>query len=355
LLSFLLLRIESLFVVSVGKEIMATFVRRDLLFTLFAFSLLAGTSPEARADNWAEKMFRVREHDFRTVGRGTKCEYHFELENPYQEEVHIASVRTSCGCTTPTISKQTLKTHQTGAIIAKFNTSTFIGQKAATITVVFDKPHYAEAQLKISGFIRTDITFDPPEVAFGEIPPGETREREVVITHNGTSNWQITDVRSHCTDLQVRLNPPEISPGMVKYRMLVRTKASMPEGDIRERLTLISNDRDFPTTEMSISGRIRPILSVSPTALSLGTAQAGAVMEKRLVVRGEEPFAITQVVCADDRFEFDVPGGTKKLHFVKMRFTADTATSKIGQEIRIETDLPGDKSASCIVTGSVAN
>ncbi len=53
-------------------------------------------------------------------------------------------------------------------------------------------------------------------------------------------------------------------------------------------------------------------------------------MEKRLVVRGEEPFAITQVVCADDRFEFDVPAGTKKLHFVKMRFSADASSQQDG-------------------------
>ncbi len=331
---------------------MVDFARRHLLLT-FAFSLLAIAVQEASAENWADRMFPVREHDFRTVGRGTKCEYLFELENTYEEDIHIDSVRTSCGCTTPSVTKSTLKSREKGAIVAKFNTNTFIGQKAATITVVFDQPFYAETQLKISGFIRTDITFDPPEVAFGEIPPGEAGEREVVITHRGNKDWQITDVRSHCTDLLVRLNPPERTPGMVKYRMIVRTKDSMPEGDIRERLTLVSNDRDFPTTEMSISGRIRPMLSVSPTSVSLGTATAGDVVQKRLVVRGEEPFEITDVVCADDRFEFDIAGGSKKLHFVTMRFNADQADSKVGQEIRIETDLPGDKATTCIVTGSI--
>ena len=86
----------------------------------------------------------------------------------------------------------------------------------------------------------------------------------------------------------------------------------MPEGDIRERLTLISNDLNFPTTEMSISGRIRPMLSVSPAAVSLGTATPGKEVQKRLVVRGEEPFEIKQVVCGDERFKFDIKEGSKK-------------------------------------------
>lgn len=333
---------------------MVNVVRRDWLTSLLALGIgsLLLTSDSA-AQDWAEKMFTEKSHDFRTVGRGTKCEYHFEFKNIYEEDLHIAAVRTSCGCTTPSVTKDSLKTHETAAVVAKFNTRTHIGQKAATITVVFDKPYYAEVQLNVSGFIRTDITFEPAEVAFGEIPSGQSREREVVITHRGNSNWKITDVRSHCTNLQVRLNPAERSPGQVSYRMLVRMDDKMEEGDIRERLTLISNDRDFPTTEMAISGRVRPVVSVSPAAVGLGTLGVDGVAEKRLVVRGDEPFEIADVVCADERFEFVVPVGSKKVHFVKLRFRADGTPARIAQEIRILTNLPGKKSASCVVTGTI--
>ncbi|TWT50701.1 hypothetical protein Pla22_34440 [Rubripirellula amarantea] len=314
------------------------------------FALSPGT---ANAQNWAEKMFKDTTHDFRIVGRGTKSEYHFELTNIYEEDIHIAGVRTSCGCTTPTITKETLKTHETGAIVATFNTNTFIGQKAATVTVIFDRPSYAEVQLKVSGFIRTDITFDPPEVDFGDLPSGRTGEREVVITHSGNSNWQILDVRSHCSNLRVRLDPAERTPGLVRYRMSVKMDENMAEGDIHERLTLISNDRSFPTTEMSISGHIRPTVSVTPKAVSMGSTTSDGKVEQRLVIRGEEPFEIDDVLCADERFTFEVPVGSKKVHFVKMRYNGDGTTDPISQEVRIVTNLPGKKSASCIVTGSV--
>ncbi len=333
---------------------MLNVVRCDLLTVMLAVGVFVPTLvTEASAQNWAEKMFAEKTHDFRIVGRGTKCEHLFELKNLYEEDVHIAALRTSCGCTTPSLTKETLKTHESGAVVATFNTSTHIGQKAATLTVVFDKPYYAEVQLKVSGFIRTDITFDPPEVGFGEIPSGQSRELEIVITHRGDSDWQITDVRSHYTNLQVRLNPPERAPGLVRYRMLVRLDDSVPEGEIHERLTLISNDRDFPTTEMAISGRVRPIVSVSPASVSLGTTSADKVVEKRLIVKGDEPFGIADVVCSDRRFEFEVPVGRKKVHFVKLRFQADGTAARIAQEIRIVTDLPGNKSASCVAIGTI--
>lgn len=327
-----------------------------VLWGLFCAAGLSGNSfvQASASENWAAKMFKSTSHDFRTVGRGTKCEHHFEFSNLYEEEIHIAAVRSSCGCTTPTVTKNTLKTHEKAAVVAKFNTSSFIGQKAATITVVIDQPYYAEVQLKVSGFIRTDITFDPPEVAFGEIASGAGTSQDIVITHTGNSNWQITDVRSHCDDLEVQLGSPTKSPGMVRYRMRVNILKSMPEGDVRERLTLISNDAKFPTTEMSIAGRVRPSLSVSPAAVSLGTAKPGSTVEKRLLIRGDAPFAITDVLCPDERFEFVTPSGSKKLHFITLRFNAGDKADRVGQKIQINTDLKGGKSVTCVVTGIIS-
>ncbi|WP_230774362.1 DUF1573 domain-containing protein [Roseiconus lacunae] len=330
-----------------------THLRRLLLLFVGLCVSLSSTSAQAQQTNWAEKMFKTTEHDFRAVGRGANCEYHFEFTNLYQDDVHIAGVRSSCGCTTPTVSKDLLKSRETGAVIAKFNTSSFIGQKSATITVVIDRPYYAEVRLKVEGYIRTDITFDPPEVAFGELKSGEESEQDITVTHTGNSNWQITDVRSHCEHLQVKLGAPQKSPGTVRYRMRVKVLETMPEGDVREQLTLISNDTRFPTTEMSVNGRIRPSLSVSPAAVNLGTSKPGAVVEKRLVIRGEEPFSITEVVCADQRFEFDTPPGEKKLHFVTMRFKAGDDADQVGQEIRINTDLKGGRSVKCVATGAI--
>ncbi|MDE0865977.1 MAG: DUF1573 domain-containing protein [Rubripirellula sp.] len=335
---------------------MVSFERRGLLLILLVFGIsLTALTGNLSAQNWAEKMFKEKIHDFRMVGRGTKSVYHFDFTNLYEEDVHIAAVRTSCGCTTPTVSQKTLKTHEKASVQATFNTSSFVGQKSATVTVVFDRPAYAEVQLKVSGYIRTDITFDPPEINYGEISAGTSREQEVMITHRGNSDWEITDVRSHCRHLQVRLDPPQRSAGQVRYRMRVKLNESMDEGDIRERLTLISNDQEFPTTEMAIAGRIRPSVSVSPAAVSLGTTAPDSTISRRLVVRGDEPFEIMDVQCADKRFEFKVPVGEKKVHLMTVNFKGDGTTTSISQEIRIVTSLPDGKSASCVVSGTVSD
>ena len=95
--------------------------------------------------------------------------FEFELQNIYKEDIHISRVRASCGCTIPSIKKHDLKTWETGAIIAEYNTRSFLGKRGATVTVTIDKPFPAEVQLTVKGYIRSDVTFSPALVQFGDV------------------------------------------------------------------------------------------------------------------------------------------------------------------------------------------
>ena len=79
------------------------------------------------AQEWAIKMFNVTSHDFGPVARGAKCEFRFQIKNIYEEDAHISSVKSSCGCTTPQLTKNDLKTFQTAEVVAEFNTRDFLG------------------------------------------------------------------------------------------------------------------------------------------------------------------------------------------------------------------------------------
>ena len=82
------------------------------------------------------------------------------LKNIYVKDVHVASVRVSCGCTTPSIEKAFLKTYEKGAIIASINSDKFTGRQSSTITVTVDKPTYAKVQLHVKVYIRPDILIE---------------------------------------------------------------------------------------------------------------------------------------------------------------------------------------------------
>ena len=155
--------------------------------------LLAG-SPLV-AQQWATRMFETTEHDFGTVARGAKVEYRFVLSNIFLEDVHVLDARSSCGCTSLRIENPSLKTYAQGAIVAIFNTTAFQGQHGATVTVVIDKPFYAEVQLHVSGFIRSDVQIEPGSVQMGQFEQGSppSKKSPLAIPAAATGKFSMSE------------------------------------------------------------------------------------------------------------------------------------------------------------------
>jgi hypothetical protein len=320
--------------------------RRGTILALGLLLLAAGRAP---GQEWAAKMFKQTSHDFGALARGTKAEHKFELTNLYKEDIHIAGVRSSCGCTTPTISKDTLKTWEKGAIVAQFNTESFTGHKHATLTVTIDKPFYAEVQLSVQGFIRSDVVFDPGEVNFGAIDPAQPSEKLVKVTFAGRSDWEILDVRSANTRFEVELSDAQRSGGQVTYNMLVRLLPGAPGGYLQDQLTIVTNDQTNRNIPLAVEGNVETLLTLSPAALFLGVLEPGQKVTKQLVVRSKKPFKVTGVKCSDDCFQFVTSDEAKTLHIIPITYTAEKP-GEVAQQIEIVTDVA---TASCQATATI--
>jgi hypothetical protein len=307
----------------------------------------------AAAKDWAQKMFATTTHDFGHVARGSKSEFAFEIQNQYEEDVHIADVRSSCGCTTPTITKATLKTWEKGSIVAALNTKAFLGHRTSTLTVVIDKPFYAEVNLNISGYIHSDVDFQPGSVAFGDVEQGTATKREIEVTYYGRGGWQIKDVRSANAHLGVELGEPRRTAGGMTYKMLVHLDEKTPAGPIQDTLTLVTSDPRLPSVAVTVEGRVVPPLTVSPASLFLGVLKPGQVVTKQLVVTGKQPFKVKGVRCADSAFEFKTGDAAKKVHLIPVTFTAGDKPGEIEQTIEIETDLASGGTTGCVARGTI--
>lgn len=318
-----------------------------------ALLLLAGAS-QAAGQEWAKRMFQEFEHDFGTVPRDSKQEYAFRFTNLYKEDVHVANVHSHCGCTTPSIEKDTLATRETGEIRVRFNTKSFLGERGATITVTIDEPSFAEIQLQVRGYIRSDVVFTPGTVDFGSLVAGDGGAAKLDVAYAGSEDWQIVDVRSANQFLEVELDETTRSSGQVGYHMLVHLKAGAPAGILQDQLAIVTNDNGGEVLLLPVEGQITSPLTVSPASLFLGALKPGETVKKRLVVRGSKPFRILKVQCDDPRCAFDaVATEPKSLHFVNLTFAATAQTGEISKVIRIETDLGSGLCGECAVRGTV--
>jgi hypothetical protein len=293
----------------------------------------------ANAQEWARKMFKETDHNFGTVIRDAKTEYVFELENLYMEDIHIASVTTSCGCTTPRIENNTLKTYEKGAIVAHFNTDTFSGQRGATLTVTIDKPYYAQVQLHVGGYIRTDVMLDPGSVQFGAIDQGGAFEQKVNVNYNGGySGWKINEVKSNNPYLTAQAVETNRYYGQANYTLKVRLDEKAPAGYLNDQVVLVTSDNQ--KIPVLVEGRIEPAVSVSPSALFMGVVQPGQKVTKQMVVKSKKPFKILSITCDDKSFEFNTntEDAAKPVHLVPVTFVAGDDLGKIVKTIKIQTD-----------------
>jgi len=317
-----------------------------VLFVLFATT--------AQAQPWAQKMFKTTSHEFGTVAKGAKTEFAFNLQNLYEEDVHIASVRSSCGCTSASISgKDTLKTWETGTILAVFNTRTFSGQRGATVTVTIDKPFFAEVQLRVAGYIRSDVDFSPGVVAFGDVDQGQPTETKIVVTNYTRQDWRIADIRSANENLEVELSDPVRTGSGVSYTMLVRLKGDAPIGYLQDQLTLVTNESSNPRVPIGVEGRVKSPLDINPSTLFLGSMEPGQAVTKQLVVRAKKPFKITNIKCENDCFQFNLKDEAKAIHLIPLVFTAGESVGDLEQSIEIETDLGSNVKGKCVARASV--
>tara|TARA_Y100000766_G_scaffold97674_1_gene83343 strand:- start:310 stop:1461 length:1152 start_codon:yes stop_codon:yes gene_type:complete len=303
---------------------------------LFGAALLA---VPASGQEWAEKMFSVTSHNFGTVAKGSKTEFSFIYRNLYEEDVHVSSVRTSCGCTQPAITKKLIETHETGEIVAAFNTRTFLGQHGATLTVTFDQPFYAEVQLRVAGNIRGDVTFEPASVNLGNVDLGRGAEQVVRVTHVGSTPWEISDVRSANVNFEVLLSQPQHTGSQSAYDLTLRLKPDAPAGYINDQLILVTNDPRASQIPMDVEGRVVAEVTVSPQLLALGNVLPGGTVTKNIVVRANRPFCVTGIVCNDGCLSCPAKETPAKVHILPVTFQAGDVGGRVERELTITTDL----------------
>ncbi|MCE5266828.1 MAG: DUF1573 domain-containing protein [Planctomycetaceae bacterium] len=288
---------------------------------------------------WAQKMFKEADHDFGSVARGAKAEYRFVFENLYLEDVHIADVRSSCGCTTPIVETPLLKTYQKGSILAHFNTDTFQGQRSATLTIVIDRPFPAEVQVQVHGYIRGDVVVDPGSVQLGSIDQGNGADQSVAVNYAGRDDWQITEIKTSNSYISAKAVQTARENGQVSYALQVHVDKNAPAGYLNDHLMLVTNDGSAQIPVL-VEGRVVAGITVSPASLFMGVVEPGQKVTKQLVVKGKKPFRILSISCDDKSFKFDTSkeNAAKALHMIPVTFSAGADAGKVVKTIRIKTD-----------------
>ena len=297
-----------------------------LIGLLFVFGF---TSP-VEAQEWARKMLTEYAHDFGEVQKGEMPEYRFELKNVYEETINIAQVFSSCGCTQVSVAKRQLKTWESTEIVCRFNSKPFNGFKQATVTVRFGQPMVGEVQLTVKGTIVSAIRLSPESIDFGQVTRGKLPVYRTTLTGPPNANFKIVDIKSTFPHIGVALeNPVRTQSNQIQYTLKTRLKDSAPEGFSQGDLFIVvqegAQQRQLP---LKFSARLGSSVKLSPSVLTMTNVKPGKQIKKKVVVRADEPFKITDVKCRTKAFRVSSrKPGMSKTHIVEVSYTPEVGKS----------------------------
>ncbi len=98
--------------------------------------------------------FNTTSYDFGDMKSGDKKEYTFELANKGKRDLIIRNVRSSCGCTAVSPSKNVIAPGETAPIKVVFDSTGKKGRQSKTVTVITNDPKNSTTTLRVS----TNIT-----------------------------------------------------------------------------------------------------------------------------------------------------------------------------------------------------
>jgi Protein of unknown function (DUF1573) len=300
-------------------------------------ALVATGASQVSAQEWADKMFEKHEHDFGVVAKGADARYRLKITNGYKQDVHIASVTTSCGCTAARPSKDTLVSRESAYIEIVMDTKKFSHQKDSSVTVVFDKPLQAEVRIPIHAYIRTDVVLTPGGAEMPPVTQGEEKEMKIDVAYAGRQDWKIKNVISKNPHVSAKVVETRRNGGNVNYSLLVAIKGDAPLGDLREQLTLVTDDSGNPNIPVLVSAKVEPEFVINPDIVSVGNLNPGQKKEFNVVIRAKKQFAIDKIESekSSGMYEVHLPKEAKSTHVVKMVINAPMNSGSVDEQFSV--------------------
>ncbi|MCX2740760.1 DUF1573 domain-containing protein [Pontibacter anaerobius] len=215
-------------------------------------------------------IFEKETHDFGTIAEGTQATYVFKVKNEGNEPVVIPGVQASCGCTTPTWTKEPIMPGKTGTITAIYNSTGRPGPFHKSITVLSnnsEKPThvlYIKGEVGpkdlISGLTPEQKALSPRLAVgstshdFGKLEKGQKAVAKFLIRNTGRKPLVIKGVDSACNCVIYRTSKAEIKPGEVATLELRYIPALL--GEQNEVVTVLSNDLIMPNLRLTLKAKV---------------------------------------------------------------------------------------------------
>ena len=310
---------------------------------IFFFFFMAQTAVALLAQN-PVITFEKTEHDFGKIheedGRVSTV---FEFKNEGMAPLVLSNVRASCGCTTPTWTKEPVEPGQTGSITVTYNPNGRPGRFQKTVTItsnaseptkkVYIKgevlPKQAKPVNKYTLAVGT-LNMKSKTLDLGTVKKGENKSGELEYANLGKEAHKV-ELATNAADAYMinQVTLEEIKPNEIgKFVFAIDTKATKLYGPVEAKAYVVIDGKKeiSETYELTVRANIvedfsnlsveekqqAPIIETEPE-VQAGTVTAGKNLKCNLSVKnsGVNPLVIRRVYVIDKNIKVKAPKAIK--------------------------------------------
>jgi Protein of unknown function (DUF1573) len=265
-----------------------------ILFTIF-FSLFSAT---LFAQTGSALEFEQTVHDFGEMEQSKPQDYIFKFKNSSTQPISLTMVKASCGCTTPSYTREPIGAGKTGEIKVQYNAAK-VGDFTKTVRVEYDSLMDKAVTLTIKGTVKAKPgeeanlvmnlpgSVQTPAVVYS-IPRGALafekmieNLQEITSENSGTIDFRFKNVSDKVVNiLDHIMNDPEISV-LVKDKVLQPGQESSisvtvdgrkmkagnaTNGYFSRRLSIRTDEAQDADKSMTVNGTYTRIISQAEKA-----------------------------------------------------------------------------------------
>ena len=334
-------------------------------------------------------VFEKTEHDFGQINESDgRVSVVFNFKNEGMSPLVLSNVRASCGCTTPTWTKEPIEPGQTGSITVTYNPNGRPGHFQKTVTITSNATE-ATTRIYIKGEVipkqAQPVNKYPIQVGalsmksktldLGVIKKGAVKGGELAYANHSGAELNV-ELATSAADafLSNQISLPTIQNGQEgKFVFALDSKGCKQYGpvevsvyvvlngkkDISEtfRLVIKANiEEDF--SNLSLQERQMAPIMETAESVDLGTVAAGKAHKFAFPIKniGVNPLEIRRAYCTDKNVEVKAPKSIKsgKKGAINLEINAkDMTAGAYSREIEIITNDPKQAKKHVTVTWKI--
>jgi hypothetical protein len=241
-----------------------------------------------------QMAYENNECDFGVVAPRTKMSHSFKFTNSGNQSLIIKEIKTTCGCTVASVSRNFIPPKKSASLDLEFSASKNKGERAYPITVVTNEPTNFHHKFYMKATIVPRIELQPEVINVGQLHANELPiKKHIKIS---TDKKEAVSVRSGLKFIRADIKYADDT----HHDLYLTIDGNTPIGPLSSKIYIEIQGEDPLTLQIPILGQIIGEVYAEPTTVFWGVVEEGDSARETVRLKANQGYLKVERFNASD-------------------------------------------------------